>query len=99
MAHRRIVDPYEKVYADFRGVVETAVDDFGQRSDIALLVGCAQAEALVRTLRGMTLRGMSRPQKAEFISWLLSQLMSDLLEGQRGIVGKTLVRLCKVKKR
>jgi len=88
----RIVDPYEEVYDDFRTVVETAVDRFGNHSDIALVVGNAQAEALVRTLRGFTMRRMTKREKAEWLHWLFNQMLGDILKGEKGIVAKLLVR-------
>lgn len=88
----RIVDPYEEVYDDFRTVVETAVDRFGNHSDIAIVVGSAQAEALVRTIRSFTLRRMTKREKAEWLHWLFNQMLGDILKGEKGIVAKLLVR-------
>ena len=88
----RLVDPYEEVYGDFRTVVETAVDRYGSHSDIALVVGNAQAEALVRTIKSFTLRRMTKRQKAEYLHWLFNQMLGDILSGEKGIVARMLVR-------
>lgn len=93
----RFVDPYEEVYDDFRTVVETAVDRFGNHSDIALVVGNAQAEALVRTIKGFTLRRMTKRQKAEYCHWIFNQMIGDILKGEKGILAKILVRETKRK--
>lgn len=94
-----VADPYEEVYDDFRTVVETAVDRYGAGVETAIIVGNAQAEALVRTIKGFTLRGMTKRQKTEYISWLMSQILSDILDGEKGIIGRMLVREVRVKKK
>jgi hypothetical protein len=88
----RLVDPYEEVYSEFRTVVESAVDRFGNHSDIALVVGNAQAEALVRTIRGFTLSHIPKRQRAEYLHWLFNQMLGDILGGEKGIVAKMVVR-------
>jgi len=92
-----VADPYEEVYDDFRTVVETAVDRYGAGVETATIVGNAQAEALVRTLRGFTMRKMTKKQKAEYVSWLFGQMLVDILDGQKGLVAKILVREVKAK--
>lgn len=92
-----MVDPYEEVYNDFRTVVESAVDRFGSYSDIVMVVGHAQAEALVRTLRSFTFKRMTKRRKAEHLHWLFNQMLGDILHGEKGIVAKLFVREVKHK--
>lgn len=103
MAHRkedrnqRIVDPYEEAYEGFRTVVEEKLERFGNYDDIGLIVGQAQAEALVRTLKSLSLKSLSKKDRAAYLHWLFSQMLGDVLKGEKGIVARMIVKETKTK--
>lgn len=95
--NQRIVDPYEEAYEGFRGVVEEKLDRFGNYADIAFIIGQAQGEAFARTLKSLSLKSLSKSEKAEYLSWLFSTILGDILKGEKGIVARMIVKETRTK--
>lgn len=61
---------------------------FDDVDDFPLTVGNAQAEALVKTLKGATLKWIPKKKHAHYLAWVFSQMLEDCLKGRKDLVGR-----------
>lgn len=99
MAKKTTKRHYEMVYKDLREVAHEAMRAFGDREDAPFMVACAQAEALVRTLRAYTLRAVRKNAHAGYLHYFFTELLQETLHEMPHLRGMLLVKEQKPKKK
>lgn len=82
---------YEKVYKRVRAVASESIREFERAKDAGVVIAGAQAEALIRTLKGFTLRTIKKPYQAEYLHFLFSGMMKEVLDGLDHLDGRIVV--------
>lgn len=93
----RLFCPYEEVYRNFRWVAEEATRRFKEYHEIPLLIGAANAESAVRSIR-TAMRYVPKEQRPSVLHFLMSQMLEDILKGAKGIRGRIAIEATKEKK-
>lgn len=85
-------EAYETVYHCLRETVDEGVKIYGDLPNIELQIVGAQAECLVKTVRGLVLSHGPRKEKVEYLNWLFSTMLENVLKGHKDISGRFLFR-------
>ena len=90
---------YEDVYKRLRGVTSKSIKDSDGDPEAPFTIACAQTEALVRTLRGFTLRAVPKEKHAEYLNWFMGEFLKDVTERMPHIRANVIVREVKPKRK
>jgi hypothetical protein len=82
---------YDQVYRRMRAVTSELLKGVHNEPDGGVVVAGAQAEALVRTLKGYTLRSIKPEFHAQYLHKLFSSVLTDVLDGMDHLTGKIIV--------
>lgn len=91
MAKKKADEFYEIVYERLRGAASLSLAE-SKVPEAPLLVADAQAEALVRTLRGFTLRSLPKKEHAQYLHWFMTRFLKELTEKLPHIRAHMIVR-------
>jgi hypothetical protein len=82
---------YEKIYERVRAITSQSIKELERSRDGGVIVAGAQAEALVRTLKGFTLRTIKKEYHAEYLHHLLSGMLKEVLDGLGHLDGRIVI--------
>lgn len=90
---------YDWVYQRCRDIASETLREFKNDPDGGIVVAGAQAEALVRTLKGFTIRHIRPEYHARYLHSLFGQMMKDVLDGLPNLRGGLFIREIDKKKK
>jgi len=86
---------YETAYNSANAVTVSVLKKFHRSIpdpvEHATAIANAQAEALVYTLRKVAMKVLPKNEHAEYLHWLFSLMMTELLHGRKALSGRVLV--------
>jgi hypothetical protein len=88
---KKFAKKYEEVYKALRVIAKDAITGLHKEPHGGIVVAGAQAEALARTLKDYTLKGLRKRLHAEYLHRLFSTLLSEVLKGRPHLSGKIVV--------